>query len=69
MSDKLQNPDECDHDNLTYKGADTDGAPAAVYQDWLCLDCDSVLSTVYEPAGYRIVQPPNGDAYEEEVEA
>lgn len=65
----VDDPKDCDHDNMEYKGTDTDGAPEAIYEEWVCLDCGAFISNVYEHAGYRIVQPQDGGAYEEEVEA
>lgn len=62
-------PKECDHERLEHKGTDTDGAPDAVYEEWRCEDCGSLVSDVYMHAGHRIIQTPDDEVYEEQVAA
>lgn len=61
--------EDCDHGNRTFKGVDTEEAPEVIYREWRCDDCNALVSDVYESAGRRIVQPPEGKAYTEEVSA
>lgn len=63
----MTDPQNCDHENLTYRGTDTEGAPEVIYEEWWCDDCGALVSEVYKHAGHRIVQR-NGEGWEEEIE-
>ena len=58
----------CNHDNLAYKRTDTSVAPDNVYVEWWCEDCSALVSYPMQPTGRRIVQPIDGEGYDEEVE-
>ena len=66
--DENVDPTDCDHERLEYVGTDTVGAPDAIYEEWRCEDCGSLVSEVYQHAGHRIIQTLDNDVYEEEVE-
>lgn len=62
----MTDPQDCDHENRTYKGTDTEAAPEVIYQEWWCDDCGALVSEVFENAGYQLVQA-NDDIWEEET--